>query len=88
MFVNSIVIGAATIAGFVLAAGPFGAAGVAAVRTLVAGMLGTTAGLWWLRRLARAGALATKLGEDRGARPPAPLVAPPEGDVLVASGTG
>src|SRR5262249_50806987 len=64
MFVNSIVIGTATIGGFVLAAGPFGAAGVAAVRTLVAGVLGTTAGLWWLRRLARAGTLNARPGDD------------------------
>jgi O-antigen/teichoic acid export membrane protein len=73
MFVNSVVIGAATLAGFVLAAGPFGAAGVAAVRTLVAGVLGTTAGLWWLRRLGRSGALSRKPCVDLGAMQRAPL---------------
>jgi O-antigen/teichoic acid export membrane protein len=88
MFVNSVVIGAATLGGFALAAGPFGAAGVAAVRTLVAGVLGTTAGLWWLRRLARAGALTGRPNGDRAGRPLAPLAEPaPEPDVLVASGT-
>ncbi len=57
MFTISVVIGSATLIGFVLAAGPFGAAGVAGVRTLVAGALGTTAGLWWLHRLGRSGRL-------------------------------
>ena len=88
MFTSSVVLGAATVVGFVLAAGPLGAAGVAAVRTLVAGVLGTTAGLWWLRRLGRSGTLAPRASRDVGDSQPAAHIDPtPEPDVLVARTT-
>lgn len=51
MLASSMALGAATVAGFFILSGPFGAAGVAAARTLVAGIGGTAAGVLWLWRL-------------------------------------
>jgi O-antigen/teichoic acid export membrane protein len=88
MFVTSVIIGVVALAGFVLLSDPFGAAGVAAVRTVVAGFFGTGVGLWWLRRQARSGALSRKPGADLETGRPAPLVEhAPESDVLVGSAT-
>jgi len=85
MFVNSIVIGVAALAGFALIAGPFGAAGVAAVRTLIAGFLGTTSGLWWLRRQAHAGRLTGRPASALGAVPRPARADDADADVLVGS---
>ena len=57
MFLNGIVLGVVSVAAFFALGGPFGAAGVAAARTVVAGFAGTTAGLWKLRSLSRSGRL-------------------------------
>jgi O-antigen/teichoic acid export membrane protein len=57
MFMNGIALAVVSVGAFVLVAGPFGAAGVAATRTVVAGFAGTGAGLWKLRRLNRTGRL-------------------------------
>jgi len=86
MFVNSILIGVVALTGFALVSEPLGAAGVAAVRTLVAGFFGTGAGLWWLRRQARSGALSRAPGADQPDRPGSPRIEPaPEPEVLVGS---
>jgi O-antigen/teichoic acid export membrane protein len=60
MFVNGTVLGVLCVIGFALFAGPFGAAGVAAVRTIVAGFAGSTAGILWLRHLYRKGTLVVR----------------------------
>ena len=86
MFVTSIIIGVVALAGFALLSEPFGAAGVAAVRTVVAGFFGTGVGLWWLRRQARSGALSHTPGanEHDGQGPPRTDPTPTP-DVLVGS---
>ena len=67
MFLNGVVLGVVSVASFFALGGPFGAAGVAAARTVVAGFGGTSAGLWRLRSLSRSGRLVTG---------PEPAVAP------------
>jgi O-antigen/teichoic acid export membrane protein len=57
MFVNGTILGIISLVAFVVLAGPFQAAGVAAARTVVAGFAGTGVGLWRLRSLNRAGRL-------------------------------
>ncbi len=69
MFLNGIALGVVSVAAFVLLAGPFGAAGVAAARTVVAGFVGSGAGLLWLRSLHRAGRLVA----HRPVAQPAPV---------------
>lgn len=57
VFFMSTVLGSATVAGFVLAADPFGSAGVASSRALLAGALGTVVLAFRFRQLWAAGAL-------------------------------
>ena len=57
MFLNSVALGVVCVGAFFLLGGPFGASGVAAARTVVAGFIGTSAGLWRLRSLSRSGQL-------------------------------
>lgn len=57
MFLNGVILGVVCVGAFFLLGAPFGASGVAATRTVVAGFLGTSAGLWRLRSLSRSGRL-------------------------------
>lgn len=57
MFLNGVALGVVSVVAFFVLGGPFGAAGVAASRTVVAGFAGTTAGLWRLHVLSRSGRL-------------------------------
>ncbi|HEV3497995.1 MAG TPA: lipopolysaccharide biosynthesis protein [Actinomycetes bacterium] len=57
MFLNGVALGVVCVVAFFILGGFFGAAGVAAARTVVAGFAGTTAGLWRLRTLSRSGRL-------------------------------
>lgn len=69
MFLNGVVLGVLSVGAFFALGGPFGAAGVAAARTVVAGFVGTSAGLWKLRSLSRSGRLVPAPAPD-----PVPLV--------------
>jgi O-antigen/teichoic acid export membrane protein len=73
MFLNGVVLGVLSVGAFFALGGPFGAAGVAAARTVVAGFGGTAAGLWRLRLLSRSGRLVPGPA-PAPAQAPVPLV--------------
>lgn len=53
MFLNGVALGIVSVGAFFVLGATFGAAGVAAARTVVAGFVGTSAGLWRLHSLSR-----------------------------------